>query len=193
MLLMNFSGKELFFAINSRHNEIADTIMYYATWMGEGFLITAVLLLLFAFRRFQNWWYFFAALLCNLIPFFIEQTVKSYFDSPRPINYFRHPPWIHLSPNWPELLYRSFPSGHSEGAFSFFCFLSLLLPVRYRAFGFLFFILALLVCYSRVYLAAHFFSDVYVGSILGTVMCIFIYFVINKIKDLFFKKKDTFI
>jgi membrane-associated phospholipid phosphatase len=76
---------------------------------------------------------------------------------------------MHYRPEWPVLLERSFPSGHSEGAFSFLCFLSLLLPYRYNKLGILFFLLALTVCYSRIYLAAHFFEDVYAGSIIGTV------------------------
>ena len=167
--------------------------MYYITMMGEGFFIIGALLLTFLHPRLRNWWYFLTALLCNIIPFFIQQLIKSYYDSPRPVNFFKHAAWIHLSPDWPVILYRSYPSGHSEGAFCFFCFLSLLLAPRYRILGLVFFILALLVAYSRVYLAAHFFADVYTGSIIGVAACIIIYFFMGKFKDRFLKKKDTFI
>jgi len=150
-----------------------------------------VLLGLLLLRRFRNWWYFFTALLCNIIPFFIQQALKTLCDSPRPFKYFHYGTWIHHLYKWPYLTDRSFPSGHSAGAFSLFCFLAFLLPARYRAAGFFFFLLALSVCYSRLYLAAHFFADVYAGSIIGTVITTLMFFVMNKYKDAFFVKSNT--
>jgi membrane-associated phospholipid phosphatase len=193
ILLINFNAEDMFFYVNTHNTPLADTLLYYTTWMGEGYFIIPVLLLVLAWPAYRNWWYVFTAILCNLIPFFIQQSLKSFFDAPRPLNYFHHATWIHLSPNWPVLLWRSYPSGHSEGAFCFFCFLSLLLPVRYRGFGLAFFILAMAVGYSRVYLAAHFFADVYTGSIIGAVMCTLIYSVMDKLKDRFYDRKGTFI
>lgn len=143
--------------------------MYYLTWIGQGSVIIPVLALIMLIPAFRNLWYFFTALLCNIIPFFLEQLLKSLFHHPRPHLLYYDRPWIHSLPHWPYLLDRSFPSGHSEGAFSFLCFLSLLLPPRYNKMGFVFFVLALAVCYSRIYLAAHFFEDVYAGSIIGAV------------------------
>jgi len=192
-LLSSFNSKDLFFFINSRYTPKTDIFMFYTTWIGEGFVIVTVLALLMLLPRFRNWWYFITALLCNLLPFFIQQTLKSYYDSPRPINVFKHAAWIHRAADWPELLYRSYPSGHTEGAFCFLCFLSLVLPPRYKALGFLFFTVAMLVAYSRIYLAAHFFADVYAGSIVGTVFCTLIYSVIALLKDRFSEKKGTFI
>ena len=192
ILLMSYSAQTLFYTINSRFSGIADTLMYYITWIGEGWVITIVLAALFALPRFRNWWYFFSALLCNLLPFFMEQSLKSYYDSPRPLKVFHNAGWIHLADTWPKLYDRGFPSGHSEGAACFLCFLSLLLPARYKAAGLIFFILTIVVCYSRIYLAAHFFEDVYAGSITGVSTCIIIYTVINNVKENF-SKKNTFI
>ena len=62
--------------------------------------------------------------------------------------------------------------------------------MKYNKWGLLFFLLALSVCYSRLYLAAHFFDDVYAGSIVGAVTTTLIFSVMNKYKDRFFKK-DT--
>ena len=73
LLLLLFSNKELFFAINTHYNDAADTLFYYATWMGEGWVIVTVLAGLLLIPRFHNWWYFLTASLCNLIPFFIQQ------------------------------------------------------------------------------------------------------------------------
>jgi membrane-associated phospholipid phosphatase len=43
----------------------------------------------------------------------------------------------------------------------------MILPYKYRSLGMIFFVLALAVGYSRVYLTAHFVEDVYAGSIVG--------------------------
>ena len=191
VLLASYTNKDIFFAINTHYNDTADTIMYYTSMIGEGEIIVLVLLALLSLPRFRNWWYFLTALFCNIIPFFIEQLLKRVFNSPRPLIYLHNADWIHYVNKWPYLTERSFPSGHSAGAFSFFCFLSLLLPVKYRFLGLLFFLLAIAVCYSRIYLTAHFFSDVYAGSILGTVITTFIFFIMTKYKNSLAAKKEN--
>lgn len=184
--------QDLFYAINTHYSPVADTLVYYLTFMGQAEVIIPVLLLLFIFRRFRNLWYFFAALLCNIVPFFVEQFLKAHFHTPRPKLLYYDRLWVHYSPDWPYLLHNGFPSGHSEGAFSLFCFLSLLLPAKCRGWGLVFFLLALSVCYSRIYLAAHFFEDVYAGSIIGVVFTTVIFSLMNKYKTFFFFRKNTF-
>lgn len=185
------SKQALFAMFNGHHNNITDTLMYDATWMGQGQVIVPLLVMMMAFPAFRNWWYFLTALLCNIAPFVVAQIIKSWLDWPRPLNLYSHASWIHYSKDWPELLYRSFPSGHSEAAFSMFCFLSLLLMPEYRRYGLLFFLLALAVAYSRMYLAAHFFSDVYAGSILGTVITTTVYLIMLRYKERMIKPRDT--
>jgi membrane-associated phospholipid phosphatase len=160
--------------------------------MGQPEIIIPVIFLIMAFQAYRNWWYITTAFMCNVTPLIVLRLLKSFFDAPRPINFFKNAPWIHTSPDWPVFLHLSFPSGHSQGAFSFFCFLSLLLPPSLRGFGFLFFLMAMAVCYSRVYLAAHFFADIYVGSIIGLVITSVMYAIMQKGKPRFFKEKNTF-
>ena len=166
-----------FEAINNRHSPFLDHLMYWGTSLGEAFvIIPALLLLLFVVKANRNWKYFVLALCCNIIPFLLQQGLKSWFDKPRPMSFFDTPGWtIRYLSEWPQLMHRSFPSGHSTGAMSFFCFLSLLLPGIHKKWGLLFWLLAMMVCYSRIYLAAHFFEDVYFGSMVGGFSTMLIY------------------
>jgi undecaprenyl-diphosphatase len=188
-MYVHYGSKQLFEHINSAHSPLLDTTMYYATMMGEAYVIVGVLLGLMLVKRFRNVTYLLYAVVCNVVPMLLQQGLKSYFDRPRPLNFFSTAPWLHRLDHWPELYGRSFPSGHSEGAFAFFCFLSLLLPVRYRSIGLVFFILALSVCYSRVYLTAHFFEDTYAGSVIGVTVCTICFMAMQS----FMKNKNGFL
>jgi membrane-associated phospholipid phosphatase len=172
ILLIRFDRRVLFGAVNMNHTEALDSVMYALTNLGDGIGIIFVLLLLVAIPKLRNWWYAVAAIACNAIPAIIIQILKGVFDAPRPFEYYKgDDTWIHFSEAWGEHLhYHSFPSGHSAGAFSLFCFLSCLLPRRYQWVGIPLFLLALTVGYTRMYLAAHFYADVYVGSVIGTVV-----------------------
>ncbi len=179
-LLANYSKEYLFSFVNSRHTPFLDDLMYGITHFGQAETVIPLLLFLLVFPSFRNWWYVATALVCNLVPMFTQQGMKAWFDEPRPLKYFSDADWIHKLPHWPSLYHHSFPSGHTEGAFSFFCFLSLLLYPSHRPWATLFFLLALLVGYSRMYLAAHFFADVYVGSMVGFVITTLCFLFMNE-------------
>jgi membrane-associated phospholipid phosphatase len=159
-----------FLWINKHYAAWADIVNSIITLFGRGEVIAVILLLLLFIPRFRNWWYVVTAIVCNMVPFGIQQLLKSYFNYPRPLKVLWRTEQLHLLWDWDHLWERSFPSGHAEGAFSLCCFLSMLLPPRYRVWGLALFFLATAVAYSRLYLAAHFFEDVYVGSIVGTVI-----------------------
>lgn len=182
----------LFSLVNTHYNGILNNVMFYITWLGNGVIITLLLLIPFSMASFRNWWYFTAATLCNSLPALMEQWLKRLFDKPRPIYYFHNATWIHTESGWPILLVHSFPSGHTTGVFSLCCFVSLLLRPRYKWLGIPLLLVALTVAYSRLYLAAHFFLDVYVGSILGGTSSLLIYFIMKKYQHFFFRK-DTMV
>lgn len=188
--LVLYDKQEMFAAVNMRHTPFRDIVMHYASRMGEGAVIVVVLLVLMGISTFRNWWYFTTALLCNVVPALITQMLKRMYDSPRPLRYFNDAAWIHVGMDWPRLYHNSFPSGHTTGAFSFFCFLACFLPPRYRFIGIGLFLIALLVGFSRIYLAAHFFADIYAGSIMGTCIALLILMVMNYFRPRFFKTND---
>ncbi|RSK33147.1 phosphatase PAP2 family protein [Hymenobacter metallilatus] len=61
-----------------------------------------------------------------------------------------------------------FISSHAANAFALAVFVALVLPRRYRVAKWLLFGWAVLVSYSRIYLAAHYPSDVLAGALLGS-------------------------
>lgn len=188
VLLSVFDKELLFTAANTNHTPFADGLMYYTTLLGEGGFITVLLLVLLGISRFRNWWYFTAAVGTGVLPSLVTQYIKRTVDAPRPLKFFNEAEWIHTLPQWPRLMEHSFPSGHTCGAFSLFCFLSLLLSERYRYWGILFFVFAAMVGYSRMYVAAHFFEDVYAGSILGVSFTLLVTAIMRRYEHLFFKR-----
>lgn len=189
-LLLSFDKQSLFAAVNTHYSPVGDVLMYNITHMGEGSFIVIVLLVLMGVASFRNIWYFATAVACNVLPSLTIQMAKRWASAPRPLNYFKEASWIHITADWPKLYNNSFPSGHSAGAFSLFCFLSFLLPERYRAWGLFFFLMALSVCYSRLYVAAHFFADVYAGSIIGCTVTIISFAIMKTLQPKFFSSKD---
>jgi len=170
-ILLLFTDKGTVFRwVNNFYTDMSDMFFETVTYFGEGTIIIPVLILIMIFPQFRNWRYIIAAIIANVGTLIISQAIKSIVNAPRPLNYFQDAPWIHIADTWEKHYHRSFPSGHTAGAFAFFCFLSLLLGEKYRAWGFVFFITAFLVGYSRLYLAVHFFADVYVGSVLGVAL-----------------------
>jgi len=111
----------------------------------------------------QHWGWMIAALVCGAL---ITQSIKYFFDRPRPLDEFAPLLQAGSAPFnviGHHLNHRSFPSGHTQGAASILIYLTLLDPRRWywyaSALG--------LVALSRVYLGAHFPSDVLAGGVIG--------------------------
>ncbi|NIG51894.1 phosphatase PAP2 family protein [Chitinophaga sp. Cy-1792] len=172
VLLCSIGQRELFLHINGVHASWADMVVTGMTYLGDGIMFSLVLLLMLVTKRFKL---FFTGLASFLLAVLIVQVAKHYYCAPRPISYFGDQAgalvhtvkWVTVHSS------NSFPSGHSAGAFAMFCFLSLVLPNK--RWGIAFIALALIAGYSRIYLAQHFFADVYVGSIIGTLSSIAAY------------------
>jgi membrane-associated phospholipid phosphatase len=189
---LSFDRREVFEEINSHHSSMSDGFFNAYTGLGDGMAISLILLTLFGARAFRNVWFAVTAAVCNVVPALVAQAIKLIVAAPRPLRYWeKDSAWIHIADGWRKLEgHHSFPSGHTAGAFSLFCFLSLLLPKRFAPFGVLLFLMALLVGYSRMYLAAHFYADVYVGSIVGTLTTLAVYFVMERLQPRFYGRNE---
>ena len=72
----------------------------------------------------------------------------------------------------------SFPSGHATTAFTLFTCLALIVPNKLLKI--LFFAIAALAAYSRIYISQHWLVDIFAGSIIGVTIATGFYFIFIK-------------
>lgn len=170
ILLTIFTKDQLFLAVNGAHNPVADILVTISTYVGNG-LLFGIILAFFLFKR--QWRNFFMGAAAFLLVTLIVQFLKRAFSEPRPISYFPDPSILHILPWISVHSGLSFPSGHTSTAFAMYCFITLMW--HNKKMGWVLFLLALSTAHSRLYLSQHFFSDVYAGSIIGTICCTLVY------------------
>lgn len=177
LLIVNTKADiHLFF--NSYYNNFADVFFKYLTILGDG-IIVPFLLIILAFVRFR--YAFFLLATYAVSGLFTQLLKRTVFSSvPRPTRFFEDIAQLHLVPGVEQLSLKSFPSGHSTTAFAIMICLTFL--VKNNLLKLLFFILAALIAYSRVYLSQHFLNDILAGSFIGTVTGLLLYQVVEKLR-----------
>lgn len=172
-LLSLFTKDDLFLTVNGANHPVMDVLVTGITYLGDGITFGVMLLVLLIMRR---WKLFFMGAGALLMVTLIVQGIKHAVNEPRPIVYFGEESDVCHIVQWVRVHGGlSFPSGHTSTAFSMFCFLALVW--RNKKMGMLMFVLGIITAHSRLYLSQHFFADVYVGSIIGTVVSSFIFWV----------------
>lgn len=173
LLFLNEKGDLILF-FNDHRSYSGDLFFRYATKLGEEITYLLILIFFLIYRRKAAWLIPVSGVLVLLI----SKGLKEFFKQDRPIAWFKKQDLfevLNLIDGVP-LLHgaSSFPSGHTMSAFALFGLLALLVPQK-KGIGILILGLAILVGFSRVYLIHHFFLDIYVGSILGTLLALIIY------------------
>lgn len=149
---------------------VGDVFFHYYTFVGDWVPFVVIAGLLF-YRYRMALFVLVSQLASGLVSIIIKQT----WNEPRPVLYFKeHFPTVQLHQIAGEHLHsaHSFPSGHTITAFAFFLALSFF--AKRPSLHFLYFVMALLVGYSRIYLSQHFAIDVLAGSLIGvsvTIIC----------------------
>jgi PAP2 (acid phosphatase) superfamily protein len=165
--------------LTSFNSLAADVFFHYYTYVGDWLPYSiAGMLLLYKYR--VSLYIFVAQIVTGLV----SVMVKNMWNEPRPSLYFSSNfPAIQLHQVHGEHLHSafSFPSGHTITAFAFFLTLSYF--TKKPALHFLYFVLAVLVGYSRIYLSQHFAVDVLAGSLIGVWLTALCKFYLDK-KDL---------
>ena len=88
----------------------------------------------------------------------------------------------------PESLFRSFPSGHTTGAFEIG--MALLFTVNNKKIKWIFPVYSILIGCSRLYLMVHYCTDVIGGMICGTVAAVIAFFIVKAILSALEKSKN---
>lgn len=167
VIVSMYTKVESFLWLNQFYSPLADVVFPYATHLGDGKLALAFLVGL----SMVNYRLALTGLYCFLLVLVLTQLGKLvlFEDVLRPAGHFRDLGQnIRLVEGVQLHFNNSFPSGHSASAFALFSFIAI--SLRNKGWGVVLFGVALFAAYSRIYLAQHFFNDVYVGSIIG-VMC----------------------
>jgi len=162
-LLLCNSKADLHLWVSSFNSPVADVFFHYYTYVGDWIPFLVVFGLLFCRYRIAMF-----VLLAQLSTGLVSIILKRICDEPRPYLYFKeHFPAVQLHQVAGEELHsvHSFPSGHTVTAFALF--LALTFYTKKQPLQFLYFLLAVLVGYSRVYLSQHFAIDVLAGSFVG--------------------------
>ena len=167
IILIIFPKASIQIAVNEINNPIFDSFFKYITHIGSGIpLIILIITLLFFNKRIA-----LISGLSALLMSIIVVVMKTMIFAERPISFFQYSfktDYIfHYVDGVNIHSYSSFPSGHTATAFTLFLLLSIIFYNRHKISQIIFFILALLVGYSRMYLSQHFLADVLAGAVIG--------------------------
>jgi undecaprenyl-diphosphatase len=169
---------ELFFAINNElKSPLGDVFLGYTTYLGDGMVMYPLAVVgLFLIDRKRFWTHFGLVALAAILGGVVLQVLKSYFNAPRPLAFFAEAierGEVVVNVMFEPLRARSFPSGHSQTAFTFAHIFSFLLTrtsltrTHVRVLQILFYGLATLTSISRVYVGVHFPIDILAGAMIG--------------------------
>lgn len=167
MLLAYFGYVNSFLFLNHHHMDSLDNIMLQITQFGDGALLIPILVFIFVWKKPELIiTIIIASIFCGIITFLCKTYLFAHWD--RPLAVIGNQELVHTVNHY--LLFKhSFPSGHT------ICITTILTTValsNYRSRITVFFLtlIILLVSYSRIYLGVHFLGDVFVGSLIGTVI-----------------------
>ncbi len=178
--LILYEKAEIHIFINSFHNSFFDFFFKYWTYLGDGLFAVLIIIILLFIQYKQA----IITTVSFLLTALTVQILKAIIENPRPKFFFQY----FYEGNYnlyfvdgtdPGNLF-SFPSGHSASAFTIFFLLALFTKKQYLKP--VFFIIALLTAFSRVYLSWHFLEDIVVGSVIAVLFTLIIYRILNKTK-----------
>jgi membrane-associated phospholipid phosphatase len=173
LVFLKHLDHQLFFALNhGLSTPVLDYVLWAVSTLGNsiGLLVGAAIGLWLcdrqAFKQHYVW-----LVLAVVIGFLVVQGLKYGLARPRPLSAFAalvQAGEVHINIIGHHLHNRSFPSGHAQAAASVFTYLLCLFPRRWLWWS----VGALTAGVARVYLGAHFPSDVLVGTAIGCLSAI---------------------
>jgi len=162
IILLTLSKAGAFYLLNTYHNNFLTIIFIGFTYLGDGFFCVAAGILFFVFkRRFLS----LMVISSYAVSGIIAQVLKYYIVEARPAVYLKDSPYPYFIDDVTLHNLHAFPSGHTASAFALAAVLSFW--ISHKNYSIIFLVLAILVGYSRIYLAQHFIDDVLAGACIG--------------------------
>ena len=174
-MLLFISKAKGFYLLNTYHSNLLTTIFTWFTYLGDGFFCVATGLLLFVFKkRFLS----LMVLSSYAISGIIAQVLKYFIIEARPAVYLKDSSYQYFIDVTLHNMH-AFPSGHTASAFALAAVLSF--AAKNKNYSILFLAAAILVGYSRIYLAQHFMDDVLAGAVIGLLSAIICWIFFEKL------------
>jgi membrane-associated phospholipid phosphatase len=186
--MLIYGKADIHIYLNRFRHPAADWFFKYFTHTGDG-LFAGLFTISLLFIKFR---YALIAAISTTLTGLIVQFLKLvvFEDLCRPLMYFETVYTgsyeLRLVNDAPPGLFYTFPSGHSATAFAIFFLLALI--SKKKIIKFLFFIVAGISAYSRVYLSWHFLGDIAMGSFIGVLITFFAYWIIKRSKRMWLDK-----
>jgi len=179
MVILSSTKGELHRALTASHHKFSDQVFSTITWLGHGSIILLVAAILICMRIRWSVLIVSVFALSGLTVQILKRFV--FFEAQRPKLYFQGKYDIHVVSGVDLHSFFSFPSGHTASAFGLF--LCLILITRNTFLKSIYFLLAVLTGYSRVYLSQHFLVDVVYGSLVGIIFSVSCFIYIERINN----------
>ena len=178
---------DLFLWINSHYNNFLDVVMW---WASDRFIWIPlyIFLAIVFFKEFpQHWWKLFIAV--GIMIVMTDQSAnvfKEMYPRLRPCHDLNFQNTVHLVNGYCGGNF-GFVSSHAANSVALTVFCFVMLGDKFRVLKYGLIIYALLICYSRIYLAAHFPFDVVRGILSGVIVAI----IISSLTKILIKNKNT--
>jgi len=166
LFMLTSTRADGFIILNSFHTIPLKIFFQNITFFGDGLPIILISLgILFLLKKHRK--LAILLLIAYITSGLFSQILKTFISSPRPSVYFEMHHYNYYLDTFANcrIGYRSFPSGHTASAFAAATIFSNYLTRRHI--WFFSFLYAILIGYSRIYLAHHFLIDVFAGAFTG--------------------------
>lgn len=187
-ICFSFTQEQISVWVNSMPGLEFDPIAKYLTWFGDGWMIVALCIALFAIDKRLAWFLLLSYALSSGFTQLLKHTLFSDFH--RPMHYLAENKLIHLVEGVEINYHNSFPSGHTTAAFAFF--MGIALWKNKPGLTFILLMVSIVVGLTRVYLMQHFFRDVLAGSMVGSLIAFACLYLVKTKRDFWpFKFKNN--